>query len=199
MYIEAIIIGVIIGMARNGRLSNFLEVRFKGWYLCFFAFVLFLVPYGLKLTHIQFDTIQIFPYIAMVICALIAWMNFQKNGMKIILLGIVLNLIVMGFNDFLMPIDTIKMTALGFDSFVESLKNGNVINYIALEKAAPMSQYLGKVIALPDFYPLAKVLSIGDIIVSIGIVWVIQYDMLLASLKSKGSMLQFTYNTKMRR
>ena len=199
MYIEAIIIGVIIGMARNGRLSNFLEVRFKGWYLCFFAFVLFLVPYGLKLTHIQFDTIQIFPYIAMAICALIAWMNFQKNGMKIILLGIVLNLIVMGFNDFLMPIDTIKMTALGFDSFVESLKNGNVINYIALEKAVPMSQYLGKVIALPDFYPLAKVLSIGDIIVSIGIVWVIQYDMLLASLKSKGSMLQFTYNTKMRR
>ena len=199
MYIEAIIIGVIIGMFRNGRISNFLEVRFKGWYLCFLAFILFLVPYVLKLTQIGFEPIQLFPFLAMVICAFIALLNFNKMGMKIIFLGLMLNLIIMGLNDYLMPIDTVEMATLGFDSFVESLKNGNVINYMDVNQAVPVSQYLGKVIALPDFYPLAKVLSIGDIIISVGIVWVIQYDMLLASLKSKGSMLQFTYNTKMRR
>ncbi len=199
MYIEAIVLGLMIGIARNGRISNFLEVRFKGWSLSLFALVLFIVPYILKFAHVEFDQIQIFPFIAMGIIALIALMNFGKTGMKIVFLGITLNLIVMGLNDFLMPIDTVKMTQLGFDSFVESLNNGNVVNYIDIQRADSIAKYLGKVIALPNVYPLAKVLSIGDIIISIGIAWVIQYDMLLASLKTKGSMLQFTYNPRGRR
>lgn len=199
MYIEAIIIGLVVGVIRNGRISNFLEVRYKGWALSLFALVLFLVPYILKLMHVDLDVIQIFPYAAMVIIAIIALMNFNRFGMKLIFLGLVLNLVIMGMNHYLMPIDTVKMTALGFDSFVESLKIGNVVNYIDLNQAVPISRYLGKVIALPEIYPLAKVLSVGDLLISIGIAWVIQYDMLLASLKSKGSMLQFTYNPKMRR
>ncbi|MDH8678613.1 DUF5317 family protein [Fusibacter bizertensis] len=199
MYIEAILLGLIIGLARNGRLTNFFEVRFKGWGLSILAFLLFLVPYGLKLLDISYDKLQIFPFAAMVICALIALMNFEKTGMKILLVGILLNLIAMGFNDFKMPMDTVKMASLGFNSFVESMNNGDVVNYMPLSQAEGFSKYLGKIIALPKAYPLAKVLSIGDFIVSIGIAFIIQYEMLLSSLKSRGSMLRFTYNSKIRR
>lgn len=115
MYIEAIIIGVLIGVARNGRLTNFFEVKFKGWALSILALILFVVPYGLKLADIPFDKIQIFPYIAMGICALITLLNFEKFGMKIIFLGLALNMVVMGFNNYLMPVDAMKMTQLGFD------------------------------------------------------------------------------------
>ena len=199
MYIEAILLGLIIGLARNGRLTNFFEVRFKGWGLSILAFLLFLVPYGLKLLDISYDKLQIFPFAAMVICALIALMNFEKTGMKILLVGILLNLLAMGFNDFKMPMDTVKMASLGFNSFVESMNNGDVVNYMPLSQAEGFSKYLGKIIALPKAYPLAKVLSIGDFIVSIGIAFIIQYEMLLSSLKSRGSMLRFTYNSKIRR
>jgi hypothetical protein len=199
MYIEAILLGLIIGLARNGRLTNFFEVRFKGWGLSILAFLLFLVPYGLKLLDISYDKLQIFPFAAMVICALIALMNFEKTGMKILLVGILLNLIAMGFNDFKMPMDTVKMASLGFNSFVESMNNGDVVNYMPLSQAEGFSKYLGKIIALPKAYPLAKVLSIGDFIVSIGIAFIIQYELLLSSLKSRGSMLRFTYNSKIRR
>lgn len=199
MYIEAILLGLIIGLARNGRLTNFFEVRFKGWGLSILAFLLFLVPYGLKLLDISYDKLQIFPFAAMVICALITLMNFEKTGMKILLVGILLNLLAMGFNDFKMPMDTVKMASLGFNSFVESMNNGDVVNYMPLSQAEGFSKYLGKIIALPKAYPLAKVLSIGDFIVSIGIAFIIQYEMLLSSLKSRGSMLRFTYNSKIRR
>ncbi|GAB6107679.1 DUF5317 family protein [Fusibacter bizertensis] len=199
MYIEAILLGVIIGLARNGRLSNFFEVRFKGWGLSILAFLLFLVPYGLKLFDITYEKLQIFPFAAMVICGVIALLNFEKNGMKILLVGILLNLIAMGLNDFRMPMDTVKMANLGFNSFVESMKNGDVINYIPLTDAQGFSKYLGKIIALPNAYPFAKVLSIGDFIVSLGIVFIIQYEMLLSSLKSRGSMIQFTYNSRLRK
>lgn len=199
MYIEAIIIGVLIGVARNGRLTNFFEVKFKGWALSILALILFVVPYGLKLADIPFDKIQIFPYIAMGICALITLLNFEKFGMKIIFLGLALNMVVMGFNNYLMPVDAMKMTQLGFDSFVQSLNVNDVVNYTAVEGSHPISVYLGKVIALPKAYPLAKVLSLGDIIITLGVIFLIQYEMLLSSLKTKGSMVQFTYNSRFRR
>lgn len=199
MYIEAIILGLIIGFARNGRLANFFEVRFKGWALSILAFVLFLIPYLLRIMESPFEKLQIFPFLAMVICAIIALLNFEKNGMKILLIGVLLNLVVMGLNDFKMPIDAIKMEALGFTSFIESLKEGYVVNYISMDGAHPISTILGKVIALPDFYPLKKVLSAGDLIISIGIASIIQYEMLLSSVKSRGSMVHFSYNTKFRR
>lgn len=105
----------------------------------------------------------------------------------------------MGLNDFKMPIDAAKMSALGFTSFIESMKSGDVVNYVALEGSHAFSAFLGKVIALPKAYPFARLISVGDIIVSIGIAFIIQYEMLLSSLKSRGSMVQFSYNTKMRR
>ncbi len=198
MYIEAIILGVIIGMARNGRISNFFEVRFKGWGLSVLAFLLFLVPYGVKAFGIGFESVELFPFAAMVVIAVIALLNFEKTGMKIILLGLGLNLLIMGLNGFQMPIDTLKMTDLGFHSFVESLSNGEVVNYTSLEGAHTLSTYLGKVIELPKAYPLAKVLSVGDLLISLGIAILIQYEMLLSSLKSRGSMVQFSYNSKIR-
>jgi len=199
MYIEAIIVGLIIGAARNGRLSNFFEVHFRGWALSILAFVLFLIPYLMRLMESTSGSLQIFPYIAMVLCAIIALLNFEKLGMKILFVGVLLNLVVMGLNDFKMPIDTIKMAALGFTSFIESLKDGYVVNYMSMEGAHPISKLLGKVIALPDFYPLKKVLSLGDFIISLGIIVIIQYEMLLSSVKSRGSMVRFSYKTKFRR
>lgn len=199
MYLEAIILGVLIGLARNGRLSNFFEVKFKGWALSILALILFVVPYGLRLADIPFEKIQIFPYIAMGICALITVLNFEKFGMKLIFLGLVLNMVIMGFNNYQMPVDALKMTQLGFDSFVESLKINEVVNYTTLDGSHALSQYLGKVIALPKVYPFAKLLSLGDIIITIGVVFLIQYEMLLSSLKTKGSMVQFTYNSRLRR
>ncbi len=199
MYIEAIILGLIIGFVRNGRLNNFYEAHFKGWILAFLAFLLFLVPYGIKILDIPFEQLALIPYISMCLIALVALFNFERNGMKIILLGLALNLLIMGLNGYRMPVDAAAMEAMGHGSFVESLTNGSIVNYMTLDGANVLSPYLGKIIALPKAYPLTELLSIGDIIVSIGIVVLIQYEMLLSAVKSRGSMLQFTYNSRLRR
>lgn len=90
MYLEAIVIGLIIGFFRNGRLMNFFEVKFKGWTLSIIALLIFLIPFGIKLfTDSDVET-AIYPFVAMVICALIVLFNFEKTGMKILLLGILL-------------------------------------------------------------------------------------------------------------
>lgn len=196
MYLEALVIGFIIGAIRNGRIMYFNASKFKGWALTLLAFVLYIVPYFLHLFKVPFAYMPWLSYSAIVIVGFVALINVEKSGMKLILIGLVLNLIVMGFYGGKMPIDTEKMSTLGYTSFSESVNKGNVMNYVDISDVHGFQSYLGKIIALPKFYPLAKVLSIGDLLVSLGIVLLIQSEMLLKSTRMRGTMLQFKYKSK---
>lgn len=191
MYVEAIIIGLIVGLVRNGRMVNLFSAQFKAWGLIIPAFALFLVPFVLKAIGVEQELMHLFPFAAMGICLLISLINFHIHGMKVIFLGLVLNMTIMALSHFKMPVDTQKMVALGFSSFVESIESGAVINYVPLSGANPAGAILGKVIGLPKAYPLAQVLSVGDIAVSLGIAMTIQYQMLLSSVRMRSHMLRF--------
>jgi len=196
MYIEAILIGLLIGMIRNGRLVNFNNAKFRGWALAVLAFVVYLVPYALKIFSIDFQNPQWFPFAAMGLIAVVALVNFDKTGMKLFFIGTLLNMAVMALNGFMMPIDIEKMRALGFESFVESVTNGTIVNYIDSMNASQWTVYFSKVIALPNWYPLARVISIGDIVISFGVALVIQNEMLLHTMRTKNSMVRFSYKSK---
>ncbi|MDO4799037.1 MAG: DUF5317 family protein [Bacillota bacterium] len=192
MYIEAIVLGFLIGKLRRGRLSNFLGMRFKGWYLTIAALVLFLIPYLLRLLQIEMPMLSIFPFAAMLLCGVVALINLRVPGMKLFLLGLLLNLLIMGVNGFQMPIDTAAMTELGYSQFVESIASGEVLNYRPLEGTIGLSLLLAKVHKLPAWYPLSTVISIGDLLACIGIAWMIQQMMVTYR---KGSMLNFSFGS----
>lgn len=196
MYVEAILVGLLIGFIRNGRLANFNNARFKGWGLIVPAFIVYLMPYILLLLNVSFDNLEIFPFISMGFVVLLALLNLEKSGMKIFLIGTALNMIAMAVNGFLMPIDLAKMEALGYQSFVESIANGTVVNYIDSLDAQSWTVFIGKIIGLPEIYPLARVISVGDILISVGVAMVVQSEMLLHSMRVKGSMVRFSYRTK---
>lgn len=196
MYLEALLLGFIIGAIRNGRFMYFNATRFKGWTLMFASFFIYIIPYFLHLFKIPFEHTPWISYAAIVVVAGIVVLNLDKLGMKIILVGLLLNLVVMGFYQGAMPIDVEKMENLGYSSFAESVRKGNVVNYIDISEVEGFQSYLGKMIPLPKVYPLSKVLSLGDILISIGIVLLIQNEMLLKSTRMKGSMLHYSYKSK---
>ncbi|MGX8796326.1 DUF5317 domain-containing protein [Fusibacter sp. JL298sf-3] len=196
MYLEALLLGFIIGIARNGRLMYFNASRFKGWTLAFVAFLVYVIPYALYFMNIGFKHMQWLSFVAMVLILFIVLLNIQRRGMKLIFIGTLLNLIVMAVYGGRMPIDIEHMRLLGYSSFAESVLDGTVVNYIDVASVQGVFQYLGKVVPLPSFYPLAKVISIGDIVVSIGICLLIQNEMRLQSTRMRGSMVQFSYKSK---
>jgi hypothetical protein len=196
MYIEAILLGFIVGMIRNGRISNFSDVRFRGWPLAILAFVCFVIPYILGFFSISFNMPQIFPFTAMGVIVLLALANHDRSGMKFIAFGTLLNMVAMAPNAFQMPMDLSLMESLGYSSFVQSIADGTVINYMNISEAVSWTYYLGKIFALPAAYPLSRALSGGDIIVSLGILLLIQSEMRLYTGKYRGSTLQFSYKTK---
>lgn len=191
MYAEALILGLLIGFIRRGKVGNFLSYPFKYRYFALFALFVFVLPYLLQILKVPV-AYEIFPYISMILIALVVIGNHKVFGMKILFIGLVLNLLIMGMNGLKMPIDTERL-ALISDSgarFVASMAEGDILNYRTLGGAAGLSQILGKVIALPSWYPLTRILSAGDILSSLGIVLVVQESMLI---NRKGGMLQFSF------
>jgi hypothetical protein len=196
MYIEAIIIGFILGIIRNGRLNNFSEMRFRGGIPIIVAFIAFVMPYILGIMGISYELITIFPYAAALIALFVAILNFDKSGMKLIIVGGLINVVIMGLNHFQMPVDLTKMSISGLDALVLSVKEGTVINYVDVVGAHFLSPFLGKVLVLPSAYPFNKLLSLGDILMSLGIVFLVQGEMMMFSSRKRGSMITFQYNSR---
>ncbi len=188
MYIEAIIIGGIIGWFSGGTFGAFLGAEFRGRYLALFSLFVFAAPYALQLLGVDMNY-AVLPYVSMFICVVVAFLNRGIIGMKLLIVGLALNLIIMGMNDFAMPINTDALISLGDTAFAESVRAGEVLNYRDLPGSAGISALLGKVIALPNWYPRVTVLSIGDIVTSIAIAVIIQDTM---KIHRKGDMLHFS-------
>lgn len=199
MYLEAILLGLFIGFIRNGSLQNFINAKFKGWFLMPIAFILFLMPYFSMIFDFQMSNENLYPFLAIVVCVLILLMNFEKRGMKLILLGTLFNLIIMSINHFQMPIVYDQASAEGLETFSNSVKQGDIINYIAVSSENVINVILGKHVLLPESYPLNRILSLGDLVISFGIILLIQEEMHYHVSKLRGTMVNFSYKSRKRR
>ncbi|MBS7525777.1 DUF5317 domain-containing protein [Fusibacter paucivorans] len=193
MIIEAILIGFLLGFFRNGRLNNFADMRFKGSVLIVLSFFVYISPFALRMMQIDMAMPQILPFAAGIIAMVVALVNHEKGGVKLIMLGGVINLLIMGMNQFRMPVPVSRMASSGLASLAESVGAGSVINYVDMANASFLAPYLGKIIVMPAWYPLNQLISIGDIIMSIGIILLVQGEMMMFSSK-RGAMVTFQYH-----
>lgn len=196
MFVEAVILGLAIGIARKGRISNLASIRIRGWFMILFAIILQLMLFfkdALPIIGKYSRNI----YIASAILILLTIIfNLNKKGMWLILIGALLNFIVMMLNGFQMPIHFEGLRLAGLEKMIEGIKAGDIINYMALENINNWTRYLAKFIVIPKPYPLAKVISIGDIVMSLGIILFIQGEMAKSYLTARGRMIRMGYKTR---
>lgn len=193
MIIEAILIGFLLGFFRNGRLNNFADMRFKGSILIILSFFVYISPFALQIMQIDMPMPQILPFAAGMIAMAVALVNHEKGGVKLIMFGGAINLLIMGINHFRMPVPISRMVDSGMASLAESVGAGSVINYMDMANANSLAPYLGKIIVMPAWYPLNRLISVGDIIMSIGIILLVQGEMMMFSSK-RGAMVTFQYH-----
>lgn len=198
MYVEAILIAILIGIFRNGRLEHFSSQRFKGMGIVLFAFLLYLSPFLISILGGTLEMARWAIFSAMGLVALVTLLNFREAGMKFIALGLLLNLVVMGIHGASMPISENQMMRLGYGSFVSSLEEEQVVNYISMDQSDSLFKWLGKWIPFPSFYPFARVFSPGDLFIHLGVMVFIQNKMLLLSMRTHGSMLKFSYKSPLK-
>ncbi len=193
MFLEAVILGVIIGIVRNGSLRNISITKIRGWFLAILAFVLqistlmfrdmsFIISYGRYLYVIS----------AILILLTLA-VNIDKKGMWLILIGAILNFLVVIMNQNRMPIDFDGLRLAGLQNIIDGIMDGSISNYMSLDEVTGWTRHLGKYIVIPKPYPMAKVISIGDILMSIGIILLIQGEMLKSYMSMKNRMVRMGY------
>ncbi|WP_432407140.1 DUF5317 domain-containing protein [Wukongibacter sp. M2B1] len=193
MFLEAAVLGVVIGLVRKGSIRNISVTKIRGWILALIAFVLQIST--LIFRDVSFvESYGRYFYIASSILIILTLVfNLDKKGMWIILTGSILNFIVVIMNGNKMPISFDGLELAGLQNMIDGIKSGEITNYMSIEQVTNWTKHLGKYIVMPKPYPMAKVISIGDVFMSLGIILFVQGQMIKPYLVTKSRMVSVGY------
>ncbi|MFJ5759591.1 DUF5317 domain-containing protein [Neobacillus sp. NPDC093182] len=186
MVFDGILISFIVGLLRKGNLRAFSQLNLKwGW-----VFPLLLVV-QLAVFKLQNDSeflgqLSGSIYIGVYIIGLIfLFLNRKNPGFILIFIGVFLNFIVMVLNGGRMPV-SVEAAAVLDPGYIQALKESLYAKHTMLTSTTHLG-FLGDVIPISDPYPRTQIISIGDIIMNIGIFFFIQYLMVKHPLAKRGN------------
>jgi hypothetical protein len=180
LFIEAIIAGIILGRLRSGSISALENIKFKGWKI---LIILLLMDMGLRLYiinsssnlgEILFNYYPVFSIIFYLITIIILDLNKNLKHLRIIQSGYVLNLLPMLINGGKMPVLESALDSIDKLNEIDLLKSNVLLTHKLVDETTRF-KFLADNIPFPYFFP--KVISIGDVILSIGLVLFISHYM----------------------
>ncbi len=184
MVFDGIIISFIVGLLRKGNLRAFSQLNLKwGWVfplLLVVQLTVFMLQNKSEFLGQLSGSIYILVYI---IGLLFLYVNRRNPGFILIFIGVFLNFLVMVVNGGRMPV-SVESAAVLDPGYIEALKESLYAKHTMLTSTTHLG-FLGDVIPISDPYPRTQIISIGDIIMNIGIFFFIQYIMVRHPLAKK--------------
>lgn len=170
MFIEALILGIIVGLIRKGKIARLAYVTFNMKPLIYISAILYLSIIIMNLglfdySSVLYTAVLTLSYIFVGVF-LIANLNIKFMFMPLI--GFCLNLLVFLANGFKFPLASENAARIYGLEMLNLLKSGK-INFFISSKEAVLN-YLGNIITIGNFF----IVSIGDIIIALGILLVTQ-------------------------
>ncbi len=170
MFIEAVILGVIIGMAKRGKIYRLSYIRFNMSPLIYISALLYvciiIMNLGLlEYTSFLYTAFLILSYLSIFIFIIV---NMEIKFMFVTLIGLCSNILCFLVNGFKFPMSSNSVSMLYGTEMYNLLVNGKIKFYIPVENSS--LSFLGSVITIGNY----KIVSIGDIIISVGIVLIVQ-------------------------
>jgi len=166
---EAIILGVIVAFFRGGKIQRLAELPLKYPWAIVAALLLrigavdlasrgvvFFVNYGAWMQMLAF-----------IMLAAALWFNYP--ALRIAAAGATLNLLVIAANSGVMPISVKALSVAGLDM-------QPAVSHAFIGSTTSL-WFLGDIIPLPPPYPFNKVVSIGDLVLLVGVVVYISWVM----------------------
>lgn len=178
MLIESLILACILVKILNGNFKKIIEYRGKSLKkssLLFFCLgLIFFIIY--KIAIYKFINNEIFCrnsyMIAVSLISVGFLINFENPGFDIIGIGSFLNLIPMKLNG-KMPVSYDALLATKDEMQIKCILNGNSLFHGIFKN--PKAEIFSDIISLKPPYYNPKVISIGDILINIGIIVTIIY------------------------
>ncbi len=169
-FLPSILVGLIAGFASGGKLSRLAQIRFRYGYLIIGAFVLQVLIFSGFLpeppaSHIVVPFLHILSNLVLV-GAIAA--NWGITGMRVVALGLMLNLVAIAANGGYMPVSGEVLQREGRDAELQELRETGHVSKATLITTQTLLPFLGDIFAL-DLPPIqGRVFSAGDIFISLG-------------------------------
>jgi Family of unknown function (DUF5317) len=161
----AVPVGLLLGLLLGGRLGGLGEIHFRWAGLAVLGFAFQVVLFSQPVTERVGDLGPPL-YVASTALVFIAVLrNLTIRGMPLIALGAGCNLLAITANGGYMPASPTAAAELGREA-AEAYSNSAIM-------ASPALAPLTDIIPLPGWLPFTNIVSIGDILIAIGIVVVI--------------------------
>ena len=176
--IGAVLIGVVVGYLCRGRIAHLASLRLR---------FLWVIPISLLIQLMIFPLFSerpFFPYAtsslhllsyALILVFLV--LNYRTFPLLIIGMGSLLNLLVIAVNGGYMPSSPTALARAGSEGVAARLLQDGVYGNVILMSEGTRFNFLGDLLYLPRWVPFATAFSLGDLIVALGLIWLIAWGM----------------------
>ena len=176
MFIFVILIAaILVALLRGGKITHLADLNFQWRGLILVGFLIQIIIFN------DFwqknPTLQPFTSLAYIISLALLMLALAKNhtipGMLILTLGFFFNALAITLNGGFMPASLDAWTTAGFSPLAPGELHNNSIGM----SPGTLVPFLGDIFAIPKGFIFPNVFSIGDVIISIGAVILIQKTM----------------------
>ncbi len=172
MVFDGIILGLIVGLIRGGLrqgLQQFSKIRLKGGLIFPILLIVQLLIFRFQVNSDWLAAASGYVFMFIYVAGMIfLWMNRDQKGFGSILAGVFLNFLVMAVNGGRMPVSMGAASVLD-PVYMDMLVDATATTKHYLMDASTRLPFLGDIIPLSPPYPRTQVISIGDIIMNVGI------------------------------
>jgi hypothetical protein len=187
MVYDGILIGLIVGLLRAGWRSGIAalsQIKIRGGFLfpILLAIQFFLFYLDDKFGFLSNYSGYLF-FLIYVAGLYVLWLNRQEKGFWWIFTGVVLNFLVMMANGGQMPVSLDAASLLG-SPYVQALESGTMDTKHVLLTDSTLLPFLGDIIPITTPYPRSQIISIGDVVMNVGIFIYLQKNMLAHKMRT---------------
>lgn len=170
MLFDVLIISFIVALLRGGRIGRLAKINFNKIGLIIIPFILqYLLVEAGKREVGWFEEWGIYVHFLSYVILLIGiWYNRQIKEMSIFGVGILLNFLVIAANKGQMPVSLEALERVGMQDMLPLLQSKAYTIHTALAPGTRL-KFLADVIPLPPPYPRPRVISVGDMVMGLGI------------------------------
>lgn len=171
----AILLGLLIGLARHRSLAHLAQLKLRaGWLVLLAVLVQILIlPLGQGAQPIVTWGMEFFHIGSYLLLLLFAVLNYRERALWVMALGMLSNFIVITVNGGHMPASLDALRAAGRTTTIEKLLTEGVSGNVIVMSEQTKLNVLGDILWLPSWVPFANAFSVGDLLLGVGVIWLL--------------------------
>jgi hypothetical protein len=174
VFLLAALGGLLLGYGFGGRISNLSSLRLRAVWMVLAALILqvLIFPLFFERPLLPYATVPLHILSYALVFAFF-FLNLRVRGLVVIGVGALLNFAAISANGGRMPASATALARAGLLETADRLTTSGAHGNVLLMSGGTRLNVLGDWLYLPGWIPFATAFSIGDVLIMIGVAWLI--------------------------